>query len=263
MALDKAQFLGKANFRLCRLCTWSNYNGLGFNLIATSQSPHLVRYVNSNSPASAGGLQIRDVLLAINNQDVSEAEYRDVVNMIRHAVNSNGAIELHVIQQRFYKPLKKKCITFDHQLAEIFETPRIMPTDYKNFPKHTPRTCEIYLSETDQSFGFEVVEGENDIGLYIQEVISNSPADRTSLRKSDRIIEIDEKFVDNERSEFLLEKLCKAKSKRIMKLYVVDTDTYKYFKENNIPLSSKEYLQTPLAKKLSINSYTSQHESPC
>ena len=261
---DKADALHNTNFRLCRLRIWTNYNGLGFNVEATSQPPHLIRCVKSNSPAAAGGLKIRDLLLAVNSQDVSEANYTDVANVLQNAINdNNNNIELFVVQQRFYKLLKRNQRVFDPRLAQTFETPAIMPDDYMNFPKHTPRTCEICLSETDSSFGFGIVEADNDIGLYIQEVDPNSPADRASLRQNDRILEIDDKFVNNESSKIIIAKLCKASSKRVMKLYVVDTHTYRYFQENKIPLSSKEYQQSSFAKKLSINSYTNESESIC
>jgi C-terminal processing protease CtpA/Prc len=260
---NKADGLCNASFRLCRLCRWVNYTGLGFNLEGTSQPPHLIRRVQSNSPAAAGGVKISDLLLDVNNQDVTKINFKDLTNVLQNAMNSNSYIELLVIQQRFYKSMKRQQVIFDPRLAKIFETPSTMPDDYMNFPKHTPRTCEIRLSATDQSFGFGIIEGENDVGLYIQEVDPNSPADRASLRQCDRILEIDEKFVNNDPSKIIIAKLRKASSKRTLKLYVVDTHTYKYFKENNIPLSSKEYQQSSLAKTVSINSYTNEGESIC
>jgi C-terminal processing protease CtpA/Prc len=63
------------------------------------------------------------------------------------------------------------------------------------------------------------------VGSYIQEVFPNTPAINTSLRKSNRIIEIDDKFVDKDVSKSILEKLGKAKTKGAVQLYVVDTDT--------------------------------------
>ncbi|CAF5012190.1 unnamed protein product, partial [Rotaria sp. Silwood1] len=53
-------------------------------------------------------------------------------------------------------------------------------------------------------FGFEVINGENDIGAYIQEVFPNTPASNTPLRKCDRIIEIDDKDVDMNTEKFLI-----------------------------------------------------------
>lgn len=240
--------LRRANLRLCILCMWPNYPGLGFNLENASNPPHIIRTVESNSPAAAGGLKILDCVLAVNNQDVSKSNYVTATQAIKNA-RDNNRIELLVIEKRFYETLKPRGITFNAMYAKTLQTPLTMPLDYLNFPKYTPRTCDIRLTQSDQSFGFEVVNGSKDIGAYIQEVLPNSPASQTSLRKSDRILEIDDKFVDNESSESILGRLRKAKSKRSVKLYVVDTFTYKNFTENKVPLPSKDYRKSKFAKE--------------
>jgi S1-C subfamily serine protease len=246
---DDEDALKKHNFRLCRLCIWPNFTGLGFKLESTGQPPHVIQSIESNSPAAAGGLKIRDAILAVNNQDLSDSEYKDVTTAIVNARNSGARIELLVIEKRHYDSLNENGVTFDRRFARAIETPSSMPRDYMNFPKHTPRTCEVRLNAADDSFGFEVVNGEKDIGAFIQEVNSNSPASRTTLRKCDRILEVDDKFVDNEPSKTILGKLGKGQQNRGVKLYVVDTVTYKYFQDNQIPLQSKAYKKSAFAKK--------------
>jgi len=242
--------LRQANFRLCRLCVWPNYGGLGFHLENTTPPPHVIQTVESNSPAAAGGLKILDLILAVNNQDASAADYRTVTQAIINARDSNGRIELLVIEKRFYEVLKLRGVSFNPGLARIIDTPTTMPGDYMSFPKNTPRTCEIRLKPADQSFGFEVINGNRDIGAFIQEVVPNTPASRTALRKCDRILEIDDKFVDDEESRAILIRLTKAKQKRSVKLYVVDTSTYKFFQDNRVPLTSKEFRKSKFAKQI-------------
>jgi C-terminal processing protease CtpA/Prc len=108
------------------------------------------------------------------------------------------------------------------------------------------------LQKDDPSFGFEVVNGLGDIGVWIQEVIPNTPASKTSLRKCDRILEIDDKFVDNLKIDAIFERLSKAKRNRSVKLYVVDTNTYKHFQDNQIPLPSKEFQNSRFAKQRQV-----------
>ncbi|CAF2034742.1 unnamed protein product [Rotaria magnacalcarata] len=222
-----AELVRNANIRLCKLRVWREFDGLGFHLEAAQRPPHLIRLVESNSPASAGGLKILDVILTVNQDDVSEADYNHVRSAIKTARDSNRSIELLVVEQRFYQLLKKKNIPITFQSATIIQTPEFMPADYINFPKRTPRTCNLRLGKSDTSFGFEVINGENDIGAYILEVFPNTPASNTPLRKWDRIIEIDDKNVDKDVSKSILEKLAKAKQKGAVKLFVVDTDAYK------------------------------------
>lgn len=240
--------LKKYNFRLCQLCTWPNYTGLGFQLEKGDEPPYLVQIVDSNSPACAAGLKIRDVILAVNGEELSDAAYKEVTTAIVNAKNSGGPIELLVIEKRYYDLLNGKDVMYDPTLAKKISAPPTMPSAYMNFPKHEPRTCDIHLNKNEESLGFETANGEKDIGLYIQEVKSDSPAGRTSLLKSDRILEVDDKFVDNESSKSIIGKLGKAKKNRGVKLYVVDTHTYKYFQEKKIPLASKEFKKSKFAK---------------
>jgi C-terminal processing protease CtpA/Prc len=240
----------KANVRLCRICAWSDHPGLGFSIEAAPSPPHIIRTVDSNSPAEAGGLKILDLILAVNNQDVSQSSCDVVKNAIREARGGNNPIELLVVEQRYYSGLIKNNVFIDPTLARTIESPAVMPSEYKQFPKNLPRTCEIRLRKDGVPFGFEIVNGQNDIGIHIQEVVPDSPAGKTSLRKSDRVLEIDDTFVDNDPSRTILEKFGKAKTKGAVKLYVVDTNTYKYFKENKIPLASKDFKKGKFDKKL-------------
>lgn len=228
-----------ANVRLCRLRLWSNCNIFGFHLNKSLQPPHVIKMVDSNSPAAAGGLKIRDVLLAVNQEDVSNADFKYVEDIIKTICSKNSSIELLVVEQHFYLELKKNNINIHESMACIIDIPAIIPDDYLDFPKHQPRTCDICTEKFDVEFGFQTVHSANDLGLYIQEVFSNTPASRTSLRKSDRIIEINGKCVDECPSECIEAELEQAKSKGIVKLYVVDTETYKYYKSRKWPLTSQ------------------------
>lgn len=253
--------LKRANFRRCILHTWPNFTGLGFNLENCPRPPHQIRTVESNSPAAAAKLKILDAILSVNGQDVSNAEYPTVTQAIKNARDTQNKIDLLVIEKRFYEPLKAKGIEFNAQYANIHETPATMPREYTTFPKYTPRSCEIKLQKGEETFGFEIVNGPGDIGIYIQEVHPNTPASRTPLRKCDRVLEINDKLVNAESSKTINEKLTAAKKKRAIKLYVVDTFTYKYFLDNAIPLSSKEYKKSSLPEQLRQQQQQQQQQS--
>jgi C-terminal processing protease CtpA/Prc len=237
-ASDKADVLRNSNLRLCRLCMWSNYTGFGFNIATSSESPQTIEMVESNSPAAAGGLKIADVILDINKKDMSKASIVDVSKAIRKALVSGDYVELLVMEKRHYDKLKDKNVSFDRKKATKLETPDTMPRDFINFPENTPRTCQLNLSDPSETFGFDLINGPNDTGAFIQEVNPNTPASNTSLRKSDRIVEIDDEFVDDQPYKNILNLIKEAKSKSALKLYVFDTKTYKYYQKNKIPLQS-------------------------
>ena len=236
---DHSELWRNANIRLCRLCFWPNYDGFGVNFQSSAHPPHFVSLVLSNSPAAAGGLKILDVILAVNQLDVSNSDYSQVRDALISARDSNVRVELLVVEQRFYQVLKEKGIRIDSSLATVIDTPTTMPFEYQNFPKLEPRTCLLTLNLSESSFGFEIVNGEDDIGAYVQEVLPNTSASRTQLRKSDRIIKINDKFVDSNVSKSILEKLDETLNKRAVKLYVMDTETYTYYNSNKIPSAPK------------------------
>ncbi|CAF0732861.1 unnamed protein product [Adineta steineri] len=228
-------------FRLCKIRKWPDYTGLGFSLLGNSQEPpFLVGLVESNSPAAAGGLRISDVIIEVNKKDMTKAKakYADLTGAIQKARDSKGTIDLLVVEKRWYDQLIKEKTKFDPKLATTIETPPTMPPDYKSFPQNTPRTCEIRLAKDNEPLGFEVVNGDGDIGMFIQDVNQNSVASREGLRKSDRIIEVNDEFVDDQPSKDIMEQMKVAKSNLYVKLYVLDTKTYKNFKQNNTPLAS-------------------------
>lgn len=104
----EAVILRDANLRLCRIRIWTNYDGLGFQLESLSKPPHIVQLVEPYSPATVGGLKISDVILSVNNQDVSSSDYNQVISIINTTRKKNGFIELLVIQQSVYQSLRKK-----------------------------------------------------------------------------------------------------------------------------------------------------------
>ncbi|CAF5046093.1 unnamed protein product [Rotaria sp. Silwood1] len=259
MAID----MNNVHLRRCRLCLWNNYAGLGFIIEPAPLPPHIVQLVESNSPAAAAGLRTRDVILAVNDKNMCESSYDDLKYTIKKARDYDGHIELLVIDQNFYELFKEKNQSINFRFAKTIETPSTMPIDYQNFPKHQPRTCEIHLNRRATSFGFQTVNPLTDVGILIQEVYPNSPAAKTLLRKCDRIIEIDDEFIDDISSTAILEKLRTAKEKRYVKLYVVDTATYDFFQSNNIQLLSKEYRQTRVVEKDSTNLCINEDQSKC
>lgn len=229
-------FLRNADLRLCRLRFWSDYLGVGFHLTERFPPPHLICLVDSNSPAAAGGLKIRDVLLAINDKNVANMDYKQVTTILKETLKKNAInrVKLLVVAQKAYRILQQNKITIDSSFATVMDAPIQMPDDYRQFRKYHPRTCYIQLQPTDRNFGFDVVRGEYYIGIYVQDVTLDSPAYRAGLRKCDRIIKINDKDVNECHTRTIYEKLNAALMKRNVKLFVMDTGTYKKYQANEL-----------------------------
>ncbi len=71
----------KGNSRLCHLCLWLNFEGFGFNFEASRQLTDFLRLVESNSIRAAGSLNIRDIVLAVNDRDTSKSDYNAIISL--------------------------------------------------------------------------------------------------------------------------------------------------------------------------------------
>lgn len=260
MSTTKGRQISQSDLRLCRLHEWPTGNGLGFTVDKESGPPFSIELVESNSPAAAGGLKMRDVILAFNGQKMNQCSYLDLSNAIKNGLRSDR-VELLVIDKNFYNEFQKDNTPIDPNAAKIMETPRTIPSEYKNFPANTPREITITLKPGETSFGFDLAFGKGNIGTFIRSVHPNTPASKTALRSNDRVLEIDNRFVDKESSNNIKQLINDGKSRANIRLYVVDTATYKYFQQSGIPLESKQFKNSPFFKNLLQNTNSLKPQS--
>ena len=65
--------------RLCHLRAWTDFTGYGFNLFAIKgRHGHYVRYIESGSPAEAGGLRVGDRIIEVNAINISSENHQQV-----------------------------------------------------------------------------------------------------------------------------------------------------------------------------------------
>lgn len=70
--------------RLCRLKTWPDFSGYGFNLHADRSIPgQFIGKVDDNSPSEAAGLQPDDRILEVNGHSVLGKSHAEVVALIK------------------------------------------------------------------------------------------------------------------------------------------------------------------------------------
>ena len=251
--MKQAPLLKEADVRLCRIHLWCNFQGLGFRSKRSSSPPHIISMVESNSPAAASGLKICDAILAINDVDMSQENHDNVCQAIQAAVNHTSAVEILVVEEKYYKSLKEKNISIDFKLVNVIIGPTEMPAEFVSFPKLTPRICKLYLGQNDREFGFEIVDDEKCPGVFIQTISLNSPASYGGLRKNDRIIEINGRKVNENCHKDIIKKIDKANKKGRIELFVADTHTYEHYMRHNLPLSSSESSNTRFVPDSKMN----------
>ncbi|CAF2937253.1 unnamed protein product [Rotaria sp. Silwood2] len=216
--------------------------------------------VESNSPAMAGGLRMRDFILAINGKNVTDVHEKIIRKLINRARDSKSMVELLVCQEDIYENTRCKSKLNDLSRATRFETPTTMPIEYIEFSKNRLRTCTIVLNaDQNSSFGIETARGQKGIGLYIIYVVPNSPAALAGLRNSDRIVKINGENIDKDKSESIRKKI---KSARIIngaiELYVADTHAYKTYKDSTSEDKTSSGILSRIAERCRRRSSTSK-----
>ena len=235
-ANDPGAELRKKNFRLCKIQLWPETTGAGFNLEATPKPPFSILAIESNSPAAAARLRISDIILQVNGKDAMKMTFSELGETVKKSLANDKSITLLVIEKQHYDVFVAQKVKFDPKYAEKIDGPARMPSEYKNFPKDKPRTCNIQRNPGETSFGFEIVAGPKDMGGYIQHVVPGGPGERASLRKCDRIIEINDELVAEQPYARIRDLLVQNKTSPSIKLYVMDTVTYKKYTSEKIPL---------------------------
>lgn len=79
-----------------------------------------------------------------------------------------------------------------------------MPIEYENYFKYQPRLCEIYLNKSNENFGFDLCDNEYEIGTYVEKIHANTVASQSCLRENDRIIEINDEYVDEKKENLYI-----------------------------------------------------------
>lgn len=80
--------------RVCKLIKDPSYDGLGIHLCDSKN--HMIKAIEPNSPAELSGLKPGDKILYVNNDNVEEASYANVIDKLKQALIS-GSDELNLV----------------------------------------------------------------------------------------------------------------------------------------------------------------------
>lgn len=79
------------------------YNGLGIHLCDTKN--HMIKDIEPDSPAEQGGLKPGDKILYINNENVENMSYLEVIECLKRAVDIDNInlIVMNAIEYNIFK----------------------------------------------------------------------------------------------------------------------------------------------------------------
>uniref|UniRef100_A0A8D2L576 PDZ domain containing 1 n=1 Tax=Varanus komodoensis TaxID=61221 RepID=A0A8D2L576_VARKO len=217
-------------------------NGYGFYLrMEQNGKGHLIKDVESGSPAAKVGLKDNDILVAVNEESVETLEHDAVVEKIRQ---SGQSTTLLVVDEEtdailhFLPPLFcfKLFSYLQSQISSTMQSPPEVPlaTHHNEEENHKPRLCK--LEKGPNGFGFRLNAIKDVPGQFIKQVEKDGAGDTAGLHVDDILIEVNGVNVEKEDYENVVARIHDSGKK--LTLLVCDKKAYQYFKSQKIPITT-------------------------
>uniref|UniRef100_A0A8B9TJI9 PDZ domain containing 1 n=1 Tax=Anas platyrhynchos TaxID=8839 RepID=A0A8B9TJI9_ANAPL len=213
---------------------------------------HVIKDVDSKSPAAKAGLKDNDILVAVNGERVDALDHESVVGKIKQSETKPTLLVVDKETDAMYKLVRKFSI-LNFPLSLFFQA-QISPYSYYNRGKdptpakteekvelhseqkvnHKPRICKMVKGPN--GFGFSLNMAKNKPGLFINEVQSHGPADTAGVENNDFLVEVNGENVMNESYDKVVARIQSSGDK--LTVLVCSKDAYKYFQDQNIPITA-------------------------
>uniref|UniRef100_A0A803YAA5 PDZ domain-containing protein n=1 Tax=Meleagris gallopavo TaxID=9103 RepID=A0A803YAA5_MELGA len=207
-------------------------NGYGFYLrMEQNTGDHVIKDVDSKSPAAKAGLKNDDILVAVNGERVDALDHESVVGKIKQSEEKTTLLVVDKETDAMYK-LPLNIHIFVQNPAPVKAEERVeLHTEQK--VNHKPRVCKMVKGPS--GFGFNLNMVKNKPGLFINEVQRHGPADVAGVENNDVLVEVNGVNVINEPYDNVVARI--KESGDTVTLLVCSKDAYKYFQEQNIPIT--------------------------
>ncbi|NWW96756.1 NHRF3 protein, partial [Rhynochetos jubatus] len=197
---------------------------------------HVIKDVDSGSPAAKAGLKINDILVAVNGEQVDGLDHESVVGKIKQSEAKATLLVVDKETDAMYKlaqisPCSYYCKAQDPTPATTEERAELHPEHKVN---HKPRICKMVKGPS--GFGFSLNMIKNKPGLFISEVQKHGPADTAGVENSDFLVEVNGVNVMNESYDKVVARIQESGDR--VTLLVCSKDAYKYFQGQNIPITA-------------------------
>uniref|UniRef100_A0A8V5FMB7 Uncharacterized protein n=1 Tax=Melopsittacus undulatus TaxID=13146 RepID=A0A8V5FMB7_MELUD len=238
--------------RLCYLV--KEEKGYGFSL-KTTEGESLD--VDAESPAATAGLKDNDILVAVNGELVRGLDHENVVGKIKQSKAKNTLLVVDKETDAMYKLAQISPFSYyykaqDSTPAKMEERVELHTEQNVN---HKPRVCKMVKGPS--GFGFSLNMIKNKPGLFINEVKKHGPADTAGVENNDFLVEVNSVNVMNESYNKVVERIQDSGDR--LTLLVCSKDAYKYFQDQNIPITAS--MADPVYDTSEPPAYTENHPS--
>ncbi|XP_052559666.1 Na(+)/H(+) exchange regulatory cofactor NHE-RF3 [Tympanuchus pallidicinctus] len=211
-------------------------DGYGFYLrMEQNTGDHVIRDVDPKSPAAKAGLKDDDILVAVNGERVDALDHESVVGKIKQSEEKTTLLVVDKETDAMYKLAQISPYSYYYKLqnpAPAKAEERVeLHTEQK--VNHKPRICKMVKGPS--GFGFNLNMVKNKPGLFINEVQRHGPADVAGVENNDVLVEVNGVNVMNEPYDNVVARIKESGDK--VTLLVCSKDAYKYFQDQNIPIT--------------------------
>ncbi|XP_051520760.1 Na(+)/H(+) exchange regulatory cofactor NHE-RF4 [Myxocyprinus asiaticus] len=215
--------------------------GYGFLLkqekLSSGRIAHMLREIDPYSPAETAGMEEGEVLLAVNGEQVEDAEHEDIVSKIRQSGQQVTLTTIAIPGRDYYTQLAISPLLFyeDHiPKRERFPSPsQAHETTHSNPP--CPRLCVLHKEGT--GFGFNLGCVQNKPGAYIGQVSTGSSGERAGLCEGDVVVEVNGQNVEEEHFDEVVRLIKEGGTP--LRLLVLERPGYEKLRKTGQPISSE------------------------
>uniref|UniRef100_A0A8C9G4F1 PDZ domain-containing protein n=1 Tax=Pavo cristatus TaxID=9049 RepID=A0A8C9G4F1_PAVCR len=173
-------------------------SGYGFYLrMEQNSGDHVIKDVDSKSPAAKAGLKDDDILVAVNGERVDALDHESVVGKIKQSEEKTTLLVVDKETDAMYKLVRFILSPFA-QSAYFFYSQLPFPSCFVEMTSVLQaRECKV-TKKPKKSYGFFLRVEKDTAGHLIRNVEKNSPAEKAGLKDGDRVLRVNGVFVDKE-----------------------------------------------------------------
>ncbi|NXK87421.1 NHRF3 protein, partial [Formicarius rufipectus] len=211
-------------------------SGYGFYLrMEQNTGDHIIKDVNSGSPAAMAGLKDNDIVVAVNGEQVEGLDHESVVGKIKQSEAKTTLLVVDKETDAMYKLAQISPFLYYYKAQD--STPVKMEERVELHTEkvnHKPRICNMVKGPS--GFGFSLNMIKNKPGLFISEVQTHGSADRAGVENNDFLVEVNGVNVINESYDKVVARIQNSGDR--LTLLVCSKDAYRYFQGQNIPITA-------------------------
>uniref|UniRef100_A0A8C0VGN6 Na(+)/H(+) exchange regulatory cofactor NHE-RF3-like n=1 Tax=Cyanistes caeruleus TaxID=156563 RepID=A0A8C0VGN6_CYACU len=197
---------------------------------------HVIKDVNSGSPAAMAGLKDNDILVAVNGERVDGLDHESVVGKIKQSEERTSLLVVDKETDSMYKLAQVSPFSYYYKAQDSTpaKTEESVELHTEQKVNHKPRICKMVKGPN--GFGFSLNMIKNKPGLFITEVQSQGPAGGAGVENNDFLVEVNGVNVTNESYDKVVARIQSTGDR--LTLLVCSKDAYRYFQGQNIPITA-------------------------